>query len=63
MKRIVIGIMAAAVALTLACGGGKKSVVTNNTHIYIVGSGISGLSAAVFAIRDGHVPAQKYSYF
>ena len=28
-------------------------------HAYIVGSGIAGLSAAFFLIRDGHMPAKN----
>ncbi|WP_303903233.1 oleate hydratase [Thiohalomonas denitrificans] len=30
-----------------------------NRHAYIVGSGIGGLSAAFFLIRDGHMPAEN----
>ena len=63
MKRILFGFIAVAVALTLACGGEKKSVVTDKTQIYIVGSGIAGLSAAVFAIRDGNVPGKNIHIF
>ena len=36
---------------------------TDRTHIYIVGGGIAGLSAAVFAIRDGHVPGKNIHIF
>ena len=63
MKRIVCGIIALGVALTLACGGEKKSVVNDKTQVYIVGSGIAGLSAAVFAIRDGKVPGKNIHIF
>jgi oleate hydratase len=32
-------------------------------HIYIVGGGIAGLSAAVFAIRDGKIPGPNIHIF
>lgn len=31
-------------------------------HAYIVGSGIAGLSAAFFLIRDGHMPAENITF-
>ncbi|NDP63095.1 MAG: oleate hydratase [Polaromonas sp.] len=31
-------------------------------HVYIVGSGIAGLSAAFFLIRDGHMPAKNITF-
>jgi oleate hydratase len=34
-------------------------VVTDRTQIYIVGGGIAGLSAAVFAIRDGGIAGEN----
>ena len=39
----------------LSALAGSLGVVTDLTQIYIVGGGIAGLSAAVFAIRDGGV--------
>lgn len=48
--------------LTVAtCTGeeNSKPAVTPDSQVYIVGGGIAGLSAAVFAIRDGHVPAKN----
>lgn len=35
----------------------------DGTHIYIVGGGIAGLSAAVFAVRDGSVPGKNVHIF
>lgn len=31
-------------------------------HAYIIGSGIAGLSAAFFLIRDGHMPAENITF-
>ncbi|NCD70036.1 oleate hydratase [Mucilaginibacter agri] len=31
----------------------------NNTKVYIVGSGIAGMAAAYYFIRDGHVPGEN----
>ena len=61
MKRIICMLIAGSFALTLSCGAGakKEPAVTENTQIYIVGGGIAGLSAAVFALRDGHVPGKN----
>ena len=36
---------------------------TDKRQIYIVGGGIAGLSAAVFAIRDGHIPGNNVHIF
>jgi oleate hydratase len=33
--------------------------VSDRTKIHIVGGGIAGLSSAVFAVRDGHVPGKN----
>jgi oleate hydratase len=63
MRRFTISVLAAVMALTLSCGGEKKSAVTDKTQLYIIGSGIAGLSAAVFAIRDGHVPGKNIHIF
>jgi oleate hydratase len=41
----------------------KKRMVTDQTQIYIVGGGIAGLSAAVFAIRDGGVAGKNIHIF
>ena len=38
-------------------------VVTDRTQIYIVGGGIAGLSAAVFAIRDGGMEGKNIHIF
>ena len=38
-------------------------MVTDQTQIYIVGGGIAGLSAAVFAIRDGGVAGENIHIF
>ncbi len=43
--------------------GKKPPAVTDKTQIYIVGGGIAGLSAAVFAIRDGHIPGKDIHIF
>jgi oleate hydratase len=41
----------------------EKDMVTDQTQIYIVGGGIAGLSAAVFAIRDGRVAGKNIHIF
>jgi oleate hydratase len=33
------------------------------SHVYIVGSGIGGLSAAYYFIRDGHIPGTHITFF
>ena len=38
-------------------------MVTDQTQIYIVGGGIAGLSAAVFAIRDGGIAGRNIHIF
>jgi oleate hydratase len=40
-----------------------SSAVKDKTQIYIVGGGMAGLSAAVFAIRDGHIPGKNIHIF
>ncbi len=41
----------------------NKSNISDKTKVYIVGGGIAGLSAAVFAIRDGHIPGNNIYIF
>ena len=41
----------------------KTSTVTDQTKIYLVGSGIASLAGAVFAIRDGRVPGKNIYIF
>ena len=41
----------------------KASAVTDTTKIYIAGGGMAGLSAAIFAIRDAHVPGKNIHIF
>ena len=38
-------------------------VVNDKTQVYLVGGGIAGLSAAVFAIRDAHIPGKNIHIF
>lgn len=40
-----------------------SNVDVEKTNAYLVGGGIASLSAAVYLIRDGHIPGKKYSYF
>jgi len=35
----------------------------NDTKLYIVGGGMAGLSAAIFAVRDAHVPGNNITIF
>ena len=53
------------VVLFTGCGGGKadEKVSRENTHAYIVGGGIAGLTAAAFLIRDGNVPGKNIHVF
>src|SRR4030042_6520648 len=39
------------------------AVVNDKTQVYLVGGGIAGLSAAVFAIRDAHIPGKNIHIF
>jgi len=41
----------------------KSPAVTDKTQLYVVGGGIAGLSAAVFAIRDGKIPGKNIHIF
>ena len=41
----------------------KASAVTDKTQVYLVGGGIAGLSAAVFAIRDARLPGKNIHIF
>jgi len=41
----------------------RNSAVTEKTQLYVVGGGIAGLSAAVFAIRDAHIPGKNIHIF
>ena len=41
----------------------KRPTVTDKSQLYLVGGGIAGLSAAVFAIRDGHIPGKNIHIF
>lgn len=36
-----------------------QTIDVENTHAYLVGAGLASLSAAVFLIRDGHVPGKN----
>ena len=38
-------------------------MMRNQSQIYIVGAGIAGLSAAVFAIRDGGIKGENIHLF
>ncbi len=37
--------------------------VTNKTQLYIAGGGMAGLSAAIFAARDAHIPGKNIHIF
>ncbi len=37
----------------------NKSNISDKTKVYIVGGGMAGLSAAIFAIRDAHIPGKN----
>ncbi len=41
----------------------KTPAVTDKTQLYMVGGGIASLSAAVFAIRDAHIPGKNIHIF
>ncbi|KQC10132.1 MAG: hypothetical protein APR62_12655 [Smithella sp. SDB] len=41
----------------------KASKVTGDTNLYIVGGGMAGLSAAIFAVRDAHIPGKNIHIF
>ncbi len=41
----------------------KTATVTDDTQIYVVGGGMAGLSAAIFAIRDGRIPGKNVHIF
>ena len=41
----------------------RRPAVTEKSQLYLVGGGIAGLSAAVFAIRDGHLPGKNIHIF
>lgn len=42
---------------------GKRIPVTGDLQLYLVGGGIAGLSAAVFAIRDAGLPGRNIHVF
>ncbi len=41
----------------------KAGSVTGDTNLYIVGGGMAGLSAAIFAVRDAHIPGKNIHIF
>lgn len=41
----------------------KNPAVTDETQIYVVGCGMAGLSAAIFAIRDARIPGKNVHIF
>jgi len=41
----------------------RRLAVTDKSQLYLVGGGIAGLSAAVFAIRDAHIPGKNIHIF
>ncbi len=61
VKGIFSVMLISSIALFNGCGGNKaaENVSRENTHAYIVGGGIAGLTAAAFLIRDGHVPGKN----
>lgn len=65
MSRTIIGILTVVMAFSLSCGNEEKkpTIITDNTHIYIIGGGIGGLAAAVFAVRDGKIPGKNIHIF
>ncbi|PKN52462.1 MAG: hypothetical protein CVU55_04255 [Deltaproteobacteria bacterium HGW-Deltaproteobacteria-13] len=59
-KFVCILVLFLALFFTFGCGEQKpKSTVTQDSQVYIVGGGIAGLAAAVFAIRDGNIPGKN----
>ena len=42
---------------------GRVPAVTDKTKVYIAGGGMAGLSAAIFAVRDAHVPGKNIHVF
>jgi oleate hydratase len=62
MKKQIVSILVLVLTLffIFGCGGQQtKSTVTQDSQVYIVGGGIAGLAAAVFAIRDGNIPGKN----
>ena len=41
----------------------RASTITDETQIYVVGGGMAGLSAAIFAARDAHIPGKNIHVF
>ncbi len=41
----------------------RKAAVTNDTNLYIIGGGMAGLSAAIFAIKDAGVSGRNIHLF
>jgi oleate hydratase len=41
----------------------RGKAVTGQSQLYVVGGGMAGLSAAVFAIRDAHLPGKNVHVF
>jgi oleate hydratase len=49
--------------VTSTATGKRPRVATDKTQLYIVGGGIAGLSAAVFAVRDAGIPGKNVHIF
>lgn len=60
--RKILLVLLAGSLLVFSCAGKTQDTipaVTEDTQIYIVGGGLSGLSAALYAIQDGKIPGKN----
>lgn len=62
IAKILLCLVMCSILILVSCKGEEKrksAVITPDTQVYIVGGGIAGLAAAVFAVRDGNIPAKN----
>ena len=60
VKYLFTIMLISAFAMFTGCGSkSEENVSRENTHAFIVGGGIAGLTAAAFLVRDGKVPGKN----
>lgn len=60
-KRVILSLLLSGIIAFFSCSGTHDGIpaATGDTSLYIVGGGLAGLSAAVYAIQDGKIDGKN----